>query len=393
MKAMYDFDQLWDRKGTNCLKWDATETFFGKKDLLPLWVADMDFPVAPGIRRALQARLDQAVFGYSQLSPAYFQAVADWMDRRHHWTIQPEWITYTSGVVSALFFAVEALTQPGDQVMILTPVYGPFYRAVESQGREALRVPLAHDDRGYYSLDMAAMEQAVTAKTKALLLCSPHNPVGRVWTRAELEQIADFCQRHDLYIIDDEIHNDLVFEKDRFVTLGRLGQAVEERSVVCTAITKTFNLADLQVSNIIIPNPKLREAFRECTARHHVGPHSFSEPALLGAYRDSEDWLDELLVYIRENVRFFQEQLAERMPLLSLRPPEGTYLVWVDCRKLGLSDEALRKFFVEDCGLALNPGTDFGGDWGQYVRVNMACPRAYIREAVDRIEQAWSKRG
>ena len=389
---MYDFDQVVDRKGTGCLKWDQTKTYFGKGDLLPLWIADMDFPTAPGIQQKLQERLDQGVFGYATLSPRYYQSVVSWMSRRHQYLVQPEWITYTAGVVPALYMAVEAVTDPGDQVMILTPVYGPFFRSIQEQGRELVSIPLDHDGQGYYRLDLAAMEAAVTDRTKALLFCSPHNPVGRVWSWAELEQVVDFCRRHNLVIIDDEIHNDLVYTPGGFITLGRLGPEAECRSIICTAITKTFNLADLQVSNILIPDPTLRERFQKVVRQYHVTPHAFSEPALLGAYEQAEDWLDELLVYLEGNIDFFCGELNRRSLPLSCRKPEGTYLVWVDCRGLGLPDAELQPFFVEQCGLAVNPGTDFGPDWGQYVRFNLACPRATISKALDRIEAALTRR-
>lgn len=389
---MYNFDEIVNRKGSSCLKWDMTDKFFGQSDLLPLWVADMDFATAPGITASLQKRVEQGVYGYCQLSPAYYQAVVDWQARRHQWQIEPEWVTYTAGVVSALYFAVEALTEADDELMLFSPVYGPFYASIEKQGRKLIDVPLAYDGGCGYGLDLAAMERSVTPRTKALLLCSPHNPVGRVWTEEELEQIVDFCQRHELYIIDDEIHNDLTYEKGRFITLGRIPGAME-RSIVCTAITKTFNLADLQVSNIIISDEKLRERFRAAVERHHVAPHAFSEAALLGAYQGAEDWLDELLLYIKGNMDYFCQRVAESLPLLQVRPAEGTYLLWVNCRGLGFSDEGLRRFFVEDCGLAVNPGTDFGAQWGQFVRFNMACPRAYVKEALDRLERAIAQLG
>ena len=389
---MYNFDEIVNRKGSSCLKWDMTAKFFGQSDLLPLWVADMDFATAPGITASLQKRVEQGVYGYCQLSPAYYQAVVDWQARRHQWQIEPEWITYTAGVVSALYFAVEALTEADDELMLFSPVYGPFYASIEKQGRKLIDVPLAYDGGCGYGLDLAAMERSVTPRTKALLLCSPHNPVGRVWTEEELEQIVDFCRRHELYIIDDEIHNDLTYVKGRFITLGRIAGAME-RSIVCTAITKTFNLADLQVSNIIISDEKLRERFRAAVERHHVAPHAFSEAALLGAYQGAEDWLDELLLYIKGNMDYFCQRVAESLPLLQVRPAEGTYLLWVNCRGLGFSDEGLRRFFVEDCGLAVNPGTDFGAQWGQFVRFNMACPRAYVQEALDRLERAIAELG
>ena len=389
---MYNFDEIVNRKGSSCLKWDMTAKFFGQSDLLPLWVADMDFATAPGVTASLQKRVEQGVYGYCQLSPAYYQAVVDWQARRHQWQIEPEWITYTAGVVSALYFAVEALTEADDELMLFSPVYGPFYASIEKQGRKLIDVPLAYDGGCGYGLDLAAMERSVTPRTKALLLCSPHNPVGRVWTEEELEQIVDFCRRHELYIIDDEIHNDLTYVKGRFITLGRIAGAME-RSIVCTAITKTFNLADLQVSNIIISDEKLRERFRAAVERHHVAPHAFSEAALLGAYQGAEDWLDELLLYIKGNMDYFCQRVAESLPLLQVRPAEGTYLLWVNCRGLGFSDEGLRRFFVEDCGLAVNPGTDFGAQWGQFVRFNMACPRAYVQEALDRLERAIAELG
>ncbi len=381
----FDFDRGVDRRGTSCLKWDLADRIYqgNGKDLLPMWVADMDFPMAPAILEELHRRVDQTVFGYGVLPEAYYQAVIGWMDRRHHCKIQRDWISYSAGVVTALNWAVQAVTQPGDEVLVNTPVYHPFYQAVEAQGRTLVTSSLKEEDL-YYTFDFADMERKVTPRTKALMLCSPHNPVGRVWKREELEQLAEFCLRHDLVVIADEIHNDLVYqEHTMFLTVS---PEIAQRTILCTAPSKTFNLAGIQASNIIIPNEDLRKAYKDQVIRAHASSaHAFAAPAVIGAYDRSEDWLDQLLVYLEMNMDLFCTTVNQEIPKLRVRKPEGTYLAWVDCSGLGLEKEALRRFMVDECGLALNDGSSFGTEGDHFVRVNLACPRSTVEECLRRL--------
>lgn len=349
-----------------------------------MWVADMDFPTAPAIQAELNKRVEQGVFGYGVLPSEYYQAVIDWMKRRHHCEVKREQMIYSAGVVSALYYAVQAVTQPGDEVMVNTPVYHPFYQAVENQGRVLVKSPLKEEDL-YYTFDFADMERRVTPKTKALLLCSPHNPVGRVWKREELEQLAEFCLRHDLVVIADEIHNDLVFEAHTMFL--NVSPEIAQRTILCTAPSKTFNLAGIQASNIIIPNEELFQKYREAAVRAHApSAHSFVAPAVIGAYDYSEEWLDQLLGYLEGNMDLFCSTIAKEIPGLRVRKPEGTYLAWVDCSGLKLEPDELKRFFVEKCGLAISVGSSFGEEGKYFARFNLACPRSYVEECLRRLK-------
>jgi len=387
----YHFDEETQRKGTGSVKWDFVDKAFKGRNLLPMWIADMDFRTAPGIQSRLNERLERGIYGYGGLTQEYYDAVIGWMKRRHHCEIKKDWICYTPGVVSALNFAVLAATDPGDEVMVLTPVYDPFYHAIEDQGRIALKVPL-HNEEGFYTFDWKQMERAVSEKTKAIMLCSPHNPVGRVWDREELEQFAEFVIRHDLVVIDDEIHHDLVYEKEHIMLL-RISEELSARSIVCTAPSKTFNIAGLQVSNIIVPDEMLRKKFRAQVQKNHAfSPNSFAVAALIGAYQDSEEWLDELLIYLNGNMDYFCNYIRERIPEFKVHKPEGTYLVWVDVSRLGMTCEEQKRFFVDQCGLAVGSGVTYGEGAKTYMRFNLGCPRVYIERALQQIETALVKK-
>jgi len=384
---MYNFDEKTNRYGTSCLKWDLADRIFQGNNLLPMWIADMDFKTAPGIQKRIQERLDKGIYGYGALPKEYYDAVISWMQRRHHCEIGKDWICFTPGVVSALNFAVAATTEPGDEVIVMPPVYDPFYHAIEDQGRKTLRIPLINK-QGYHTIDWKGMEEKITDRTKAILFCSPHNPVGRVWDRDELEQLVEFAVSHDLIIIDDEIHHDLVFEKEH-IMLCRISEQAMNRSIICTAPSKTFNIAGIQVSNIIIPNEELRKKYRAQVNKNHAfSANSFAASALIGAYNDSEDWLDELLVYLKGNIEYFCSYIEENIPQLQVWKPEGTYLVWVDCRALKMTAVELKRFFVEKCGLALGSGAGYGEGGESYMRFNLGCPRAYVEQALQQIKNA-----
>ena len=380
----FDFDQVVDRRHTNSVKWDVADRIFQGEDLLPLWIADMDFPTAPAIQAELRKRVEQGIFGYGILPPAYYQAVISWMKRRHQCEVQREQIVYAAGVVSALYYAIEAVTQPGDEVLVNTPVYHPFYQAVEGQGRVLVKSPLREENL-YYTFDFEDMERRVTPRTRALLLCSPHNPVGRVWKREELEELAAFCLRHNLVVIADEIHNDLVFEAHTMFL--NVSPEIAQRTILCTAPSKTFNLAGIQASNIIIPNEELFQKYREAAVRAHApSAHSFVAPAVIGAYDYSEEWLDQLLGYLEGNMDLFCSTIAKEIPGLRVRKPEGTYLAWVDCSGLKLEPDELKRFFVEKCGLAISVGSSFGEEGKYFARFNLACPRSYVEECLRRLK-------
>lgn len=388
---MYNFDEAVNRRGTSCRKWDLAETVFpgGGAELLPMWIADMDFRIAPAIAARMEEQIRSTAFGYGVMPQAAYDAVMAWMARRHHYEVKREWFCFTPGVVAALYFAVDCFSQPGDDVLLCPPVYGPFFKAIRGQGRNAVEVPLLRDASGHYTFDFDGLEAAITPRTRILMLCSPHNPVGRVWTRQELERIADFALRHDLTVVDDEIHHDLVFGGREHIMLGRISEELAQRCVICTAPSKTFNIAGLYTSNILIPNDAMRAQFEACAQRQHaVAPHAFSAAALIGAYGESADWVDEMVAYVDGNHAYVCDYIARHLPRLSICRAEGTYLAWINCAGLGMQTEALQRFFVEQCRLGLNSGVEYGAAGEGYMRMNLACPRAYVEDAMERIRRA-----
>lgn len=386
---MFDFDKVPQRLGTNSVKWDAAEKVFGSKDVLPMWIADMDFAVAPAITEALHKKVDQSVFGYTFLSDEYYNAVINWMKTRHNFEVAKEEIVFTPGVVPGLDFALQVLTQPGDDVMVETPVYGPFYSVIKKNGCNTVDVPLVNDNE-YYSFDFELLEKSITEKTKAFMLCSPHNPSGRVWKREELLKLADICQRHNVFVISDEIHNDLILEGEHIVFAG-LNEWTAQHTITCTAPTKTFNLASVIDSNIIIKNEEIRKQFKEkCSAAHCSSSNCFVEPIVCAAYNEGAQWLDELLVYIKGNRDYLCDFVKKNLPELTVHPMEGTYLAWINCEKLGMHGDELKNYITEKCHLGMNNGSFFGQAWDGYCRMNLACTRATVEEACRRLEKGVS---
>ena len=384
---MYNFTDAPNRKNQGCTKWDKADLLYGGQNLLPMWIADMDFEVAPPIVSAIEKRVQNKVFGYDFLTDEYFEAVKGWMKKRHHYEIEKEWITFTPGIVTALHMAVNAVTQPGDEVLITSPVYGPFFGATTDEGRTLVDVPLIEED-GYYTMDFEGMEKAVTPKTKAMLLCSPHNPGGRVWTREELEKLDAFCQKHNIFVIADEIHNDLILTDREHIMYGNVSEHAKMNSIICTAPSKTFNLAGIQGSNILIANEEVRKVFQAQVAKAHASANDFAGPATIAAYNESEAWLDELLEVLKSNSQYFVDFIHEHCPELKVRMNEATYLMWLDCRGLGMTEEELGKWFAEEVGIAANAGSWFGKTGTNFRRLNMACPRSFVEDACQRIEKA-----
>ena len=390
---MYDFKNAPHRKNQGCTKWDKADALYGcgvAENLLPMWIADMDFAVAPPIVAALQKRVQNLVFGYDFLTDEYYEAVVGWMKRRHNYEIQKEWITFTPGIVTALHMAVNSVTEPGDEVLMCSPVYGPFFGATTDEGRVLLDVPL-HDEDGYYTMDWDAMEKAVTPKTRAMLLCSPHNPGGRVWTREELEKLDACCEKHNIFVIADEIHNDLVFSGEHIV-YGNVSEHAKMNCIICTAPSKTFNLAGIQGSNILIANEEVRKKFQAQVAKAHASANIFAGPATIAAYNEGEEWLGQMLDYVHGNMEFTVRFLAEHLPEIRTAIPEGTYLMWLDLRGLGLGHEELLRFMAREAGVGLNDGAAFGVQGRGFMRMNMATSRTLIKTALLQIEAAWQSR-
>jgi cystathionine beta-lyase len=382
----FDFDTLTDRRGTNSLKYDFAVQRGRPADVLPLWVADMDFPTAPCIQEALNKAVNHGIFGYSEHTDRYFQAVAGWFSRRYGYTPEQEWLIKTPGVVYALAAAVRSLTEPGDGVLIFSPVYYPFSEVVRDNGRQLVESDLVYGN-GKYSIDFQdAARKIQENNVKLVLFCSPHNPVGRVWTKAELTQLGELCEAYDLTVVSDEIHCDFVWPGHTHMVLPTISPALAQRTVLCTAPSKTFNLAGLQNSNIFIENPELRQKFKaEVTRTGYSQVGGLGLVACEAAYSQGEEWLEALKGYLWDNFAYLR---AADLPGIRLVEPEGTYLGWLDCSGLGLTGAELTDLVTNKAKLWLDGGAMFGKKTEQFQRINVACPRKTLEQAVSQLKSA-----
>ena len=381
-----DFDTIIPREGTDSVKWDGRQGVFNSEDLIPMWVADMDFAVPEAISRALVARAEHPVFGYTLVADSVYEALIHWMRQRHGFEVQRDWIILSPGVVPTLHASALAFAQAGEGVIVQPPVYFPFFSAVTETGRKLILNPLKLDS-GRYTIDFDHLEQCAGQGAKLLMLCSPHNPVGRVWSEDELLKILEIAHRHDLIILSDEIHHDLIFPGARHIPLQVL--AGESANIVtAVAPSKTFNIPGLGLSALIVPNPKHRTALRKAFELLHTGASNpFSLVAFEAAYREGEEWLGALLVYLTETRDFVAQYLARHIPKIKLIQPEGTYLLWLDCRELGMSDSELRQFFIHQAKVGMNPGTVFGEGGSGFMRMNIGTSRLVVKEALERIHK------
>jgi cysteine-S-conjugate beta-lyase len=387
----YDFDRVLDRRHTCSLKWDRCQEAFGLDDVIPMWVADMDFAAPPAVVEALTARAAHGAYGYASTPDSFWESVVGWLRRRHGWDVDRRWLARAPGVVPAVSLCVAAFTAPGDGVVVQTPVYYPFFSAVEANGRRLIRNPLTTTGRpaGAYGMDLDDLERKIDDRTRMLILCSPHNPVGRVWTREELERLGEVCERRDLVVLSDEIHMDLTLGGRRHVPFAALSPGLANRTITCVAPSKTFNLAGLCMSIVVAANPDLRAKYEaQFDAAGLVIASLFGTVALEVAYRQGGDWLDQLLPYLEANVDWLERFLAERLPEVTLVRPEGTYLALLDCRRLGMAQKALDEFFLRGARVYFDSGPWFGDELAGFERINLACPRATLREAMQRIERA-----
>lgn len=385
----YNFDEIVDRRNTDCLKYDFAAERGKPADVLPLWVADMDFRTAPGIIERAVADAALGIYGYTESKDAYFQAVAAWYREYFGWNVERSWLVKTPGVVFAIGIAIQAFTERGDGVMIQQPVYYPFSEVIRDSGRTLVNNELALKD-GHYEIDFEDFERRIEReKVKLFVLCSPHNPVGRVWTAEELRRMGEICLRHGVKVVSDEIHSDFVYEGRRHHVFPTVDPAFQDVCIVCTAPSKTFNLAGLQVSNIFIPNAGLRRAFRrQMSAVGYSQVNMIGLHACQAAYETGREWLEELKVYLKGNLDYVRAYLAEHLPQIKLIEPEGTYLIWLDFRALGLPEEKLEHLIVHEAKLWLDSGAIFGLAGEGFERVNIACPRAVLKEALDRLYRA-----
>ena len=385
----YDFDKITQRRGTNSYKWDSTDD----KEVLPMWVADMDFPTAPCIINALKKRVEHGIFGYTRVPEEYYDAVISWFSRRHHWKPRREWFIYTSGVVPALSAVIKALTNVGDKVLTLTPVYNCFFSSIRNNGCELDSCALRYEDNTF-SIDYEDLERrAADPKTTLMLLCNPHNPSGRVWTREELRRIGDICIKNNVVVVADEIHCELVHPGFTYTPFASVSEEFQKHSVTCVAPSKAFNIAGLQIANIIVENDKWRQRIDKAININEVcDVNPFGVIATIAAYNEGEEWLNQLLQYIHGNYLFFKDYCEEHLPQLPVTPLEGTYLAWMDCRSLGIPSEELEEELMKEAKLWLNAGSMYGKEGEGFMRWNLACPRQLVKEGLERFSQFVNKR-
>ncbi|MDR1859933.1 MAG: PatB family C-S lyase [Bacteroidales bacterium] len=385
---MYNFDEEINREGTDCIKYDGRQAFFGTADVLPLWVADMDFRTPDFVINALRKRLEHEILGYTIRTDAYRQAITGWLARRHGWTIKPEWISFSPGVVAGLTLAIEAMSAQDEEVVLQPPVYTPFFDSVRLTGRRIIENPLKIEN-GRYTFDFDDLKRKITRHTKLLLLCNPHNPGGMAWNREELTELVDICLKHNVFIISDEIHSDLILGARKHIPLPTLSEAAAANCAVLMAPSKTFNLAGLTTSFLVIRN-KLQ--FKKYEKRLHT-PHLhmgnlFGNIALESAYSHGEHWLEELLEYLRGNFYLLQSTLQQSAPGIVPMPPDATYLAWLDFSSFGLTDDELNTRLIQ-AGVGLNRGSQFGQQGTGYMRLNFGCTRATLKTALQRIADAF----
>lgn len=384
----YDFDQIIDRSNNYAAKYDERINKFGTADVMPLWVADMDFKIAQPIIDALVDRAQQGIFGYTHRPGSYFEAICDWQERRNGWRIDRSLVSFSLGVVPAISAVIHQFTQEGDKVLIQTPVYPEFEDSIRAWNRELLVNQLLEKD-GVYSVDFERFEEALRQRPKLFILCSPHNPVGRVWTREELLQMCGLCVKYGVRILSDEIHSDLLLWGNRHIPTATLSDEIAAAAITCISGTKTFNLAGLQASTNVFANAADKEHYDDFWKKLDIHRNNcFSLVAMEAAFRHGEEWLTQLLAYLEGNVRFVHDACKREIPGIKANLPESTYLVWLDCRELGLNDAELADFMVKKARLGMNSGISFGKGGEGYMRLNAACPRSMLKQAVEQLRAA-----
>ncbi|SEB06039.1 cystathione beta-lyase [Thalassobacillus cyri] len=389
---MSRFTEVRERTGTRSVKWDMTEKLFKSNEVLPMWVADMDFQAPQAVIDALTERAAHGIFGYTITDELVEGTIYEWLKRQYGWTIDTKWISYSPGVVPSLHMIVQALTKKGDNLLIQTPVYPPFYKVIEQHDRNVITNKLMYKDNRY-EIDYEDFENKIVEnEVKAFILCNPHNPVGRVWTEKELKKMADICLKHDVLIFSDEIHSDLVLSGHKHLPIASLSEEISKKTITCLSPTKTFNLAGLQASYVVTANDKLKKPMDEMF--HAQGMHMLNTmgiTALEAAYKHGEAWLKELLEVIEDNKNFAKKYLNET-DQIEVVEPEGTYLLWLDCRKMGMEHDELKRFMQETAKVGLNDGASFGIEGEGFMRMNIACPKATLEEGVNRIVKAVKNR-
>ena len=401
--AVNPFDIIHDRRGTNSIKWDFAYQNGMLKEInheaesepkpIPMWIADMEFQTSPKIIEALQRRVQQGIYGYTKPTQAYYRSISSWIKRHYNWQIDESWLIIAAGIMPSIGMAIQGFTEPGDKVIIQTPVFNPFEESIENNGRVVVRNSLLLENEKYV-IDFDDLEKkASDPGTKMIIFCNPHNPVGRVWTAEELSRLGEICKKNDLLIVSDEIHCDMIYSWARFTTFGNVDERFSDRLIVCNSPSKSFNLPGLKTATTIIPNPELREKFIALLNNldEIFSVNTFGTLALQTAYEQGEPWLNQLKEYVEGNYLFLKEYIAQHIPKIRLQEAEGLYLVWVDCRKLGLNEEELRSLFFNDAKVYPEQGGTYGDEGKGFVRLNIACPRKMLEEALERIGGAVSR--
>ncbi len=384
----YNFDEVISREGTNCEKFDAREQIFGRADVIPMWVADMDFAAPPAVIEAIRKRAEHPILGYSYRSDSYWQSIIGWVERHSGWKIQREWLDFTPSVVSGIVYALRAFTEPEDRIVIQPPVYHPFARQIRLNDRVVVNNPL-RETNGHYEIDFEDLDRKL-AGAKVLLMSSPHNPTGRVFTREELTRIGQLCVKHDVLILSDEIHGDIVYAPQKFIHIASIDDSIAARTLTFIAPSKTFNIAGLSTSVSIIPNPVLNQRLQEEYAKMHADQGNiFGAVALEAAYTHGDEWLEQLLQYLKGNVDYVCNFLQERIPSIHCVPPQGTYLMWLDFREWGMTHEEIYQFLIDKAGWGVNEGSMFGEEGRGWMRVNIATQRSVLKQAMEQLYQAW----
>lgn len=385
---MYNFDKIVDRLDTDNVKYDLREPYFGKADVLPMWVADMDFETPDFVREAIQKRAQHPIYGYSFRPKAYFTSIINWVNRRHQWKLEKDWILFSPGIVPALNMATLTFTKPGDGILVQPPVYFPFFSAITNHNRKIVENQLIYQE-GKYTIDFNDFENK--AKDASMFfLSNPHNPVGRLWTKDELQKMGEICVKNNVIIIADEIHCDLTLPGFRYVPMASLSEEISGKTITCIAPSKTFNMAGMSTSSLVIEDKTLRNQFEQTIEHVHVGSGNlFGNVASIAAYTHGDQWLDELLMYIENNFKLLEDFIKNEMPALHLIKAEATYLAWIDFRRTGLSDDEIKQKLLDEAKLGLSPGPVFGSGGEGFQRMNLATPKTNILDALERLKSVF----
>lgn len=387
-RMLWNFDEEVGREGTDCVKYDLRGEVFGREDVIPMWVADMDFRTPEFIMEKLRRRLDHEIFGYSFRPSVYFDSIIQWLSSRHGWKIEKEWICFCPGIVPALNLCTLAFTRPGDKIIVQPPVYTPFFSSVECHGRTLVHNRLL-EKNGRWEMDFDSLVSSIDRETKMIIISNPHNPVGRVWSAAELEKLAGICRENEIIILSDEIHCDLILPGYRHTPAARISEEISDITVTCIAPSKTFNLAGLSTASVIISNPVLRKYFNKKVEDLHIGNGNIlGSIASAAAYSEGHKWVDALMEYVNQNINAVMEYCSEMIPEIVPVQPEGTYMIWLDCRKLEMPARELQEFFVSKAGVGMNEGSSFGPGGEGFMRMNLAAPRKTVIKALEQIEKA-----